>query len=453
MLLAEDAFGQRQQFAAAHLAGPTAGRQHRTMRVRIEVIGCGQLVLQQRAMPHRHEHERGDVAEQRPEHAMRQRVPTAQAEQRFRPQPALSQRAVQHPRGRWAFGLQQGGQQQAPHPQRRTGEQAGIRTGATRAAPVQATDQGRRELRDRGEREQPMLRQHLLAQRMAVIGECQQCEHDDRDAADQQHPLFDIGTVMEEPATQQQRHDQVIADHRRQRHAGHDHHAGRRREPADVGRQGQPFVSVREWKCQHVAVRRHRIGTGQRLAGQRDRQHQHADQREVADKHPAGRLQVGRILAFDHRDMELARQADDRGEREQGLREETRGQLRAGECARAVHHPRGDAALAGQVPQREHADRHERHQLDQRLQRDRQHHAAMMFSGIDATRAEQDREHRQHQRNVQRGIGEPLRGQRSSAEHAHAHAHGLELQREIRDRRDHREHRNDCRESARAAVA
>ena len=77
----------------------------------------------------------------------------------------------------------------------------------------------------------------------------------------------------------------------------------------------------------------------------------------------------------------------------------------------------------------------------------------MVLGGIDAPRAEQDREHRQHQRHVQRGIDEPLRGRWLAAEHAHAHAHGLELQCEIRDRRDHRDHRDHGRQSARAAIA
>ena len=453
VLLAEDAFGQGQQFAAAHLADPPTRRQHRAMRVRVQVVGGGQLVLQQRAMAHRHEHEHRDVAQQRPEHAMRQRIPAAQSEQRFRAQPALPERAVQHPRRRRTVGLQQGGKQQAPCPQQRAREQTRIRAGAARATPVQAADQGRRELRHRGEGEQAVLRQHLLAQRMAVIGEGEQREHDDRDAADQQHALFDVGAVVQQAATQQQRHDEVVTHHRRQGHAGHDHHAGRRRQAADVGHQRQPFVAMRKRERQHVAVGRHRVRARHRLAGQRDRQHHGTDQREIAHEHPARGLQVGRILALDHGHVELPGQADDGQEAQQGLGQESRWQLRRREGVQARRHPCGEVVGAGQVPQREQADRDERDQLDQRFQRDRQHHAAMVLGGIDAPRAEQDREHRQHQRHVQRGIDEPLRGRWLAAEHAHAHAHGLELQCEIRDRRDHRDHRDHGRQSARAAIA
>ena len=384
---------------------------------------------------------------------MGQRVPTDQAEQRLRPQPGPAERAVLDPRRQVAVDVQQCRQQQAPHPHHGAGKHAGIRTGATGAAPVQAADQGRRELRHRRERQQAVLGQGLLVQRMAVVGEGDQRQQQDADAADQQHPAFDPGALVQQAASQQQRHHQVVADHGRQGHAGHDHHAGGRRQAADVGGQCQPFVAMRQRQGQHVAVGGLRGGIRQGLPGQRDRQHQHADQRQVSREHPACPLQVRRVLAFHHRHVELARQADDGQEAQQGLGQETGRQLRAVERMRAFGDACRDGARAGQLPQREHADRNEGQQLDHGLQRDRQHHAAMVLGGIDATGAEQDREHRQHQRHVQRRVGPPVRRQRLPGQHAHAHAHRLELQREVRDRGDHRQHRHRRRQPARAAIA
>ena len=210
---------------------------------------------------------------------------------------------------------------------------------------------------------------------------------------------------------------------------------------------------MRQRQRQHEAVGRGGIRTRQGHAGQCDRHHQHADQRQVADEHPACRLQVGRVLALDHADMELARQADDGGERQQGLGEEAGRQRTAEEAVATVDHAVGQAAVTRQQPQRQRTDRHEGQQFHQRLQCDRQHHAAVVFGGVDAAGTEQDREHRQHQRDVQRGVAVPLGAKRLAAEHAHAHAHRLELQGEVRDRRDHRDHRHGGGQPACAAVA
>ena len=169
---------------------------------------------------------------------MGQRVPTDQAEQRLRPQPGPAERAVLDPRRQVAVDVQQCRQQQAPHPHHGAGKHAGIRTGATGAAPVQAADQGRRELRHRRERQQAVLGQGLLVQRVAVVGEGDQRQQQDRDAADQQHAALDVAAGVQQSVPQQQRQYQVVADHGGERHAGHDHHAGGGRQAADVGQQG-----------------------------------------------------------------------------------------------------------------------------------------------------------------------------------------------------------------------
>ena len=53
-----------------------------------------------------------------------------------------------------------------------------------------------------------------------------------------------------------------------------------------------------------------------------DRQHQQRKQQQVQGQHPARVAQVGGTLVFDHGHVELARQADNRRAREQGLRKE-----------------------------------------------------------------------------------------------------------------------------------
>jgi hypothetical protein len=74
------------------------GASGRALRVRVqEVGGAASWSCSSGPMRASTEHEHRDVEQQRPEHAMRQRIPAAQAEQLLRAQPALPERAVQHP--------------------------------------------------------------------------------------------------------------------------------------------------------------------------------------------------------------------------------------------------------------------------------------------------------------------------------------------------------------------
>ena len=187
-------------------------------------------------------------------------------------------------------------------------------------------------------------------------------------------------------------------------------------------------------------------------AGQGDRQHEQRDQQQVTAEQPARAAQVAGVLAFDHGDMELAWQAQDRGERDQRLRDEAAGHALGPDRRRGLPRAGRDAAAAGQVQHREHADRDEGQQLHQRLQRHRQHHAAVMLGGVDLAGAEQDREQRQQRRHVQRRIAQRAFGA-ARGQHVHAHRHRLELQREIRHRRDHRDRGHQCGQARCAAVA
>ena len=60
-----------------------------------------------------------------------------------------------------------------------------------------------------------------------------------------------------------------------------------------------------------------------------------------------------------------------------------------------------------EVQQCERADRRERQQLDDGFERDRQHHAFVMLGGVEAARAEQDREQCHQQRDLECRVVEP----------------------------------------------
>ena len=449
---AQDPRGQCQQIARAHPGGPAARSQRLALHIGVEEGRGQQLVLHARAIAHRHEHERAQVEQQRPEHAVGERIPALQAEQLLRAQGRDVERAARDPGMVEPAGPGQFRQQQGVGPDRGADQQPGEGAGTAGAAPVQTADQRWRELRHRREGEQAELRQTVAAQRAAVIGVGEQRDRQDRSASHPQHLAIDRIGAAQRPPPQQQRHDQVVAHHGRQGDAGHDHHAGGGGKPADIGQQGQVLARQRQRQRQHVRVRRDPASTQDVGAGQGDGHHHQRDQHQIGAEHPARRAQVGYVLAFDHRHVELARQAHDRREREQGLRHETARQSGRGHYLRGLQRARAHAAVPRQVQQREHADRHEGEQLDQRFQRHRQHHAAMVFGRVDLAGAEQDREHRQQQGHVQGRVAEGA-GAAAGREHFHAHRHRLELQGHVGHRRDHRHRRHQRGQARRAAVA
>ncbi len=79
----------------------------------------------------------------------------------------------------------------------------------------------------------------------------------------------------------------------------------------------------------------------------------------------------------------------------------------------------------------------------------------MVLGGIDLAGAEQDREHRQQHRQIERRLAQWRRRPTvaDAAEHLDAHRPGLELQRDVRHRRDQRDHRHQCCQTLRFAVA
>ena len=207
-----------------------------------------------------------------------------------------------------------------------------------------------------------------------------------------------------------------------------------------------------QWQGQHEGIAGHAaVGAEHGRACCRDRDHHRRNHQQVAAEQPARLADIAHVAAFHHCHVELAWQADDGQETQQGLGDETHRRRVLEQGARRLLDQLGASA---QPHIGEHAHGDHRQQLDQRLQRDGQHHAVMVFGGIHLSRAEQRGEQGHQQRNVQGGIGENSAvGGAMSGQYAQAQGHGFVLQCQVGHHADQRDHRDQCRQPARAPVA
>ncbi len=268
------------------------------------------------------------------------------AEQCLRPQFLKAEQAeiedcpVEDPRGDEAR------QQQRIGPDSDADGEPGDRAARGRALPEQPTEEGRRELRDGRERQQPDLHELCLAGRVIVeIGEQQHAE--DRESAGAQQKLahvLAVGALAEHradaAAAQNQRHHDVVRHHDGERDALHDDHGGRGGEAADEGEQrhGVGAGGERQRQHEHIAVDA-TLGE-QHQAGDGDRHHEQIDQHEIDREQPRRAPHVGLVVVLDHGDVELARQQHDGEEGQQGHRD-------PGRRIDAVEEHRKDVALGG----------------------------------------------------------------------------------------------------------
>lgn len=93
---AHHTLGQRLQIGHAHMPRPVAGHR-RALRVRVQKRRCTQPLVHAGTPARGDQHHRAHVDQQRPERAMRQRVPAAHAEQLLRLQPGDAERPVHQP--------------------------------------------------------------------------------------------------------------------------------------------------------------------------------------------------------------------------------------------------------------------------------------------------------------------------------------------------------------------
>ena len=220
----------------------------------------------------------------------------------------------------------------------------------------------------------------------------------------------------------------MVADHQAQRQRADHDHAGRRAEPTEECEQRERVLALRQRQRQHEQVRRHAAAGQKRFPRARQRQYRQRDQQQVQRKLPACGAHRALVPAFDNSDVKLVRQDEHREGTEQYQRCEPAGRRRR-------HGMWWHMGERTETQPDEGAQCQHRRQLEDRLERHRQHQPAIVFSRTGTARAEQHREQRHHQRHVE-GAVLPCRQRRfriACRQHRKAHRHRLELQRDVRD--------------------
>src|SRR5690606_26888562 len=253
------------------------------------------------------------------------------------------------------------------------------------------------ELRDAGEGDQPDGGEGVRAARQVEIAEAEEQDQHDRKAAGVEDEAAHALAVAYAGAcgqAQHDGHDDVVGDHDRQRDGFEDDHRGGRGKAADEGEQRQPVLAVEQGQGEreHVGIRP--VGhEGQ--PEQRDGEREQAHAQHVGGKDPARGAQVFFVGVLDHRDLELARQADDGGG----------GQHRHGDpaVAKSVVGVDFEARCGGAGEDRLHAaadiddekaDGEEGGELDDGFEGDGSDDAVVLLLGVDVAGAEQDGEQR-----------------------------------------------------------
>ncbi len=361
-------------------------------------------------------------------------------------------------------------QQQRIGPQHETCRQARHRAVARAALPEQAADHHRRELRHRGEGNQADRDQCIGFAGDAEIEIAETEDDDDGPAPDFQQQTGEVRACRqaEDRQAQQSRHDQVVADHGRQGDGLDNHHAGRRRQAADIYEQRQTLLLAGHRQSQHEGVGIDPGALKMQHAGQRHRQHEEVDQEQVERKHPHRTAQMALVDVFHHGDLELARQQQ-RGEQ----REKDQGapgaigsrRVGGGETARDVRHRRrpgknvADAVV--NAPDHEDAHRQEGRELDHGFDGDCRHHAFVALGGVEVARAEEDGKRGQDHRHVKRTVLEDRHGAgagrhddfRVTGENRETVGYRLELEGDVGNHADHGDHRDQSAEQLTLAIA
>ena len=222
-------------------------------------------------------------------------------------------------------------------PADQTDQQTGQRPFPTGRTPVQTQHQRRCKLRGSGERNQTNRSQRFGLINQQVVQPADQHQHHDGGAATvEQHAIEVIAAAICTSFTralelEQQRHDQIVADHRRQGHGCDNHHTRRRREPADERKQGQARSFSQHRQAQHKLVTIARINAEGFHSGNGNRNHQHGKQQQVDRKQPTRAHQIVRIVILNKRDLKLARQTQNCSRRQQRLNPEALRQRPFGE--------------------------------------------------------------------------------------------------------------------------
>jgi hypothetical protein len=350
-----------------------------------------------RAMQARDAREHDEVDREARDERTREFAPVAEAEQgrgRERGDAERSRAQRRTERGHEA-------RQQHVQPDRAAGDEAGGDRARADRGPVQRDEHGRHQARECRERQRADVGERIAAGERARVRPREQHDREDRDAALAQHGRAQVAALAARPVrAHAQRREPVVADHQAQRERRDDDHAGRRAEAAEEGEHGESALALRERQREHVQVRRHAERREARRARLREWQHRQRDRAQVQRQQPARAAHVGGIAALDHARVELVRQ------RERGERAE---QDQRGEAARVARRRMRGRLDVGQL-QHERTDREHRAELEQRFEREREHEAAIVRGGRRAPRAEQHREQRHRDRDVERAVLPRRRG-------------------------------------------
>ena len=405
-----------------------------------------------------------DVAEevhaQGEHHAVGEAVTHVEAEQRGGGEPGDAQGAAVEPVGGEYPGADHRRHQQAVGPDQEAGVHADDHPQAVAALPVEAADQCRGELAGGGKGEHADGGQggELADQVVEAVGHGQ--HRGDGHASRPQHQAAVVAGLGVEPAqAEQRRDDDLVGDHDRDRHGRDDHHAGGRREAADEGEQGEPGALGGHGQRQHVGVGLDVAVGEQGQAGGGQRQDEEGEDEQVEGEEPA---RLGRIVAvgvLHHRHVELARQAEYRQHRQQGLGPEALAEVLLGQLALQLqlHIGVGQqlAEPAEHSPGHVGAEHQEGEQLDQRLEGHGVDHPLVVLGGIGVAGPEEDGEGGHHHRHVEGGVGEQRRMGRIPVRGEHAEGGGdrLELQGDVGQGADQRHQAGEGGEGLGLAVA
>ena len=240
-------------------------------------------------------------------------VQPRESEQLQRLEQLDAERALIEQTDRQPSGSGQSRQKQRIEPDGEAREQPAQRSGASAAFPEYAPEYRRRELRDRGKRNQADRNQRVgFAGQLEVKVAEQQNEHDGATPYAEQQSGEITALVQAQPAKpQQHRHHEVVAYHRGERDRLDDHHAGGGRQAAYEHEQRKQLALLGHRQREHEGVGVDAAVRKPQQAAECDRQHEDVDRKHINRKQPDRLIEVLLVEVLDHRDLKLARQEHD----------------------------------------------------------------------------------------------------------------------------------------------
>ena len=279
-------------------------------------------------------------------------------------------------------------------------------------------------MRDGGERQKPD-RSELGVAGHAVVNVGEKEDRKNRDAPYRQQQPPDALAAADErlSALKNERHDDVIRYHDRERDGLDDHHGGGCRQSSHESGECQQVGAGGERQCQHEHVAVDAARLEREETGQRDRHDEKIDQQQIERKQPGRAPDLGLTVVLNDGNVKLARQQDDRKQRQERHRSERSDRRLAPEngCRLGLLQRAGEQnERSVEHPERhEHADCQEGDELDDRLGGDRQHQPVLVLGGVDMPGAEQHRERRHRERHQERNVADERLGRVGSGPAMH----------------------------------